>query len=455
MRTSTGSYRDITRTGTGTTGTGSTTRSPRDAKRRRRDRRREGLGRIWLGIKTAVSQGLVRMREVVTPAGWLVIGTAVVGLLLGFIFDWIEFLIAGLAATVLLVLAVPFLLGAKGYEVNLVVQKDRVVVGEPLPTQVFVKNVRKSPVLSGNIDLPIGDGIVEVPVPALLGGAVAQKQVDVSTVKRGIVDVGPPSVTKGDPLGLIRNERTWEDKKRVFIHPLTVTLPSTATGFVRDLEGNPTVRLVNDDLAFHAIREYMPGDAQRQVHWKSTAKTGRLMVRQFEETKRSEMLIVLDTRIDSYEDDEEFELAVSAAASLGLRGIRDGRDLQVVTGTELTPFSPLDARGINRLKTITPRALLDDMAGVRSAIRVASIENVVGEATERGDSVSIAVIVLGSQVDISEVRTAALSLPLGIPVIVVIADSFRKPGVRRLASIPVLSIGILEDLRHLMIRGVQ
>jgi Uncharacterized conserved protein (some members contain a von Willebrand factor type A (vWA) domain) len=395
------------------------------------------------------------MREVVTPAGWLVIGTAVVGLLLGFIFDWIEFLIAGLAATVLLVLAVPFLLGAKGYEVNLVVQKDRVVVGEPLPTQVFVKNVRKSPVLSGNIDLPIGDGIVEVPVPALLGGAVAQKQVDVSTVKRGIVDVGPPSVTKGDPLGLIRNERTWEDKKRVFIHPLTVTLPSTATGFVRDLEGNPTVRLVNDDLAFHAIREYMPGDAQRQVHWKSTAKTGRLMVRQFEETKRSEMLIVLDTRIDSYEDDEEFELAVSAAASLGLRGIRDGRDLQVVTGTELTPFSPLDARGINRLKTITPRALLDDMAGVRSAIRVASIENVVGEATERGDSVSIAVIVLGSQVDISEVRTAALSLPLGIPVIVVIADSFRKPGVRRLASIPVLSIGILEDLRHLMIRGVQ
>ena len=46
-------------------------------------------------------------------------------------------------------------------------------------------------------------------------------------------------------------------------------------------------------MSFHAIREYAPGDSRRQIHWKSTAKTGQLMVRQYEESRRSRMAVVL------------------------------------------------------------------------------------------------------------------------------------------------------------------
>lgn len=453
MRTSTGSVRDLTGTGTETV-TG-TTRLPAERKRRRRAGRRAGFGRAWLRVKRQIRNVWRRVHEVITAAGWLVIGTVAVGIVLGLVFGWAEFLVAGVAATLLILLAIPFLMGGKGYLVSLVVERDRVTVGDPLPATVRVKNTRRAPTLPGSIDLPVGEGLVEVPIPGLSGGASTDQQVNISTVKRGIVDVGPPRVTKGDPLGLLRFERTWEDKRTVFIHPRTVQLPSTSTGFVRDLEGNPTARLVNDDLAFHAIREYAPGDAQRQIHWKSTAKTGQLMVRQYEETRRSEMLVALDVREESYVDEAEFELAVSAAASLGLRGIRDGRSLQVVTGAEIPPFAPTDSRGIERLRTVTATALLDDMSGVKWFERVSAIADVITQATERDDAVSIGLLVVGSKVGAREIRMAAMAMPMGVPVLAVVADSFGKPGLTQLADLTVLRIGIPEDLRHLMLRGVR
>ncbi|MFA9277586.1 MAG: DUF58 domain-containing protein, partial [Rhodoluna sp.] len=110
-----------------------------------------------------------------------------------------------------------------------------------------------------------------------------------------------------------------------------------STGFVRDLEGNPTRDLTDSDLSFHALREYVPGDDRRNIHWKSTAKTGQFMVRQFEQTRRSHLMIALDTEPEVFATDEEFELAVSAAASLGVRAIRDTRDLSVLVSADARP----------------------------------------------------------------------------------------------------------------------
>ena len=113
---------------------------------------------------------------------------------------------------------------------------------------------------------------------------------------------------------------------QLYVHPRTTALPSTSAGLIRDLEGNPTRRLVDSDYPFHAIREYAAGDSRRQIHWKSTAKTGRLMVRQYEESRRSRMAVVLSVAEAEYADAEEFELAVRSAASLGLRAVHDARE---------------------------------------------------------------------------------------------------------------------------------
>ena len=54
------------------------------------------------------------------------------------------------------------------------------------------------------------------------------------------------------------------------------------------------------DLAFHALREYQPGDDRRYIHWRSSAKAGRLLVRQFLDTRRSHLSIVVDADPDLY-----------------------------------------------------------------------------------------------------------------------------------------------------------
>ena len=101
---------------------------------------------------------------------------------------------------------------------------------------------------------------------------------------------------------------------------------------LRDLEGQATRVVSNSDLSFHALRDYQPGDDRRHIHWKTTAKTGTLMVRQFEDTRRTHTAVALATEPDDYATEEEFELAVAAAASIGVQALRDERGLTFLAG---------------------------------------------------------------------------------------------------------------------------
>src|SRR5699024_4721769 len=119
-------------------------------------------------------------------------------------------------------------------------------------------------------------------------------------------------------------------------------------GFLHDLEGQETRDVTNADLSFHALREYGPGDDRRYVHWRSSAKTGTLMVRQFEETRRSHMVVAMSANERDYGDPEEFELAISALGSLGLEAIRGSKDLTAMA-----------TDGV--IGSATSRRLLDDL----------------------------------------------------------------------------------------------
>ena len=82
---------------------------------------------------------------------------------------------------------------------------------------------------------------------------------------------------------------------------------------MRDLEGRTVPKVSDNDVSFHALRGYVAGDDRRHIHWKSSAKTGTLMVRQFEETRRSHLLTMVSSRLEDYASDEQFELAISVA----------------------------------------------------------------------------------------------------------------------------------------------
>lgn len=103
---------------------------------------------------------------------------------------------------------------------------------------------------------------------------------------------GPAVSVRGDPLGFVRITVGMTDRVELFVHPVTVPLEPLGTGPPRDLEGCTTNDVSMSYLAFYALREYVPGDDRRHIHWRSTAKLatstqdGRFLVRQYLDSRR-------------------------------------------------------------------------------------------------------------------------------------------------------------------------
>ena len=214
--------------------------------------------------------------------------------------------------------------------------------------------------------------------------------------------VGPATTVRSDPIGLLRREHAFDDVHELYVHPRTTSIPSTSAGLIRDLEGNPTRRLVDADMSFHAIREYAAGDSRRHIHWKSTAKTGQLMVRQYEESRRSRMAVVLSVAQAEFGDADEFELAVSSAASLGLRAVHDARELDIVIGSEIPRVVRGRLRAIRHIPAASRRTMLDGFSAIDMLENTMPIGDVCRLAAEANERLSIAFIVVGSRVPLGQ-----------------------------------------------------
>jgi uncharacterized protein (DUF58 family) len=390
----------------------------------------------------------------VRPAGVLVVAAASAGLVLGVVFGWVEWMVAGAIGLLLIVMAVPFLFGARSYDVDLTLAHERVVAGQGVVGEIVVRNHGRRIALPGRIDIPVGDGLVEFGIPLLRPRHVIAQPLDIPDLRRGIVTVGPATTVRSDPIGLLRREHAFDDVHELYVHPRTTSVPSTSAGLIRDLEGSPTRRLVDADISFHAIREYAPGDARRQIHWKSTAKTGRLMVRQYEESRRSRMAVVLAIAEAEYGDAEEFELAASCAASLGLRALHDSRDVDIVVGSEVPRVVRGRLRALQHLPAASPRTMLDAFSAIDLLENTMPIEDVCRLTAEANERLSIAIVVTGSQVSLTRLRKAALGFSADTSVVAVICDERAHPRMQSLSGLSILTVGTLEDLSGLLLRGV-
>jgi hypothetical protein len=153
---------------------------------------------------------------------------------------------------------------------------------------------------------------------------------------RGRYEVGPLMVRLTDPFGLCELSRSFTTVIHMTVVPQVVGLPNVRLAGEYAGSGDSRARSVavhgEDDIA---TREYRDGDDLRRVHWRSTARTGELMVRREEQPWESKATIVLDTRRQGHRGEgptSSFEWAVSAAASVGVHLRRNGYKLRMVTG---------------------------------------------------------------------------------------------------------------------------
>ncbi|HEX4442171.1 MAG TPA: DUF58 domain-containing protein [Galbitalea sp.] len=413
---------------------------------------------VWIvRISSTARNRIVRIARrigaVVTALGWAIGIAMPFAFVFGYLFNWIELVTFAWATVLLILIAGIYLIGRNPLTIELRVAHSRVVVGEPASGEVLVTNPRPRRVLGASIEVPVGEGLAAVTMPSLRREGQFVHEFPIPTARRGIVRVGPVRTIRADPIGLVRRELVWTQSTELFVHPRTIAIPSTSTGFVHDLEGSATRDLTNSDVSFHALREYQPGDERRYIHWKSTAKTGTYMVRQFEETRRSHIVIAQSLARSDYATDEEFEMGVSVTGSLGVRAIRDARDISVVVSETTPDFAKRKVLEVRPLATITRTRLLDDLSVVESAETALKITDVARVAAEQVAGISVAFLVCGSGATASELRSASTKFPVGVEVVAIVCDPDSIPGLRRVAGLSVLTIGYLEDLQRSLARS--
>lgn len=230
-------------------------------------------------------------------------------------------------------------------------------------------------------------------------------------LERGVFRLGPLSLASGDPLGLFRVERHLPATSNILVFPATVPLP----GFeppVGILPGGDAVRrraqYITTNVA--GIREYAPGDSFNRIHWPSTARLRKVMVKEFELDPLADLWVILDmeavVQVGSVDvqratvdeslwgDRYEFELAatteeygVTVAASLCRHFIELNRTVGLITyggaGRRLIQAD----RGERQLNKV-----LEQLAIVRAAGRVSLQQLLAAEERLFGRNTTVVVI---------------------------------------------------------------
>ena len=270
-----------------------------------------------------------RLRLPLTAAGWTVLVLGIVSYIGGWRLGWTELMVVAAGCLLVLAVGVPFVVGRLALEVERTLEPDRVTVGDRAVAVMRVTNPRRTPIASRTIEEQVSGRPVRLDIPPLGAGRSTDAVYTLPTARRGVVQVGPALIVKSDLLHLMRREIEQTGIQTLWVHPRVAALAPLPVGFAKDLEGPTSDASPAGDVAFHALREYELGDDHRHIHWMSTARTGTLMVRHYVDNRRPSITAVVDTDLASYVSDDEFDLALEIAASLGVSSMLHGQPVAV------------------------------------------------------------------------------------------------------------------------------
>ncbi len=153
--------------------------------------------------------------------------------------------------------------------------------------------------------------------------------------RRGMYTIGPIKLTLSDPLGLFEPRRTIGQTMDFAVYPEILPLervPIEGRSNVFSF-GRENSLLAGRSLDFFGVREYTPGDPIRHIHWPSTARIGRLVVREFERTVTDQVTLLLDLQRDSIAGLGEHstpEYVIKMAAALTHYSVQRGHEVQLL-----------------------------------------------------------------------------------------------------------------------------
>jgi uncharacterized protein (DUF58 family) len=217
----------------------------------------------------------------------------------------------------------------------------RVVPGTRLNVQLDVENRSTAPssFLMLEDQLPPALGRPARLVVASVPGRRAQRvSYSILPQSRGRYRIGPLTIDVSNPFGLRRRRLVVEDRDELLVTPEVEDLTAPPDAATSPNAGTARARqLLRTGEEYFTMRMYQEGDDLRRIHWPSVARTGELMIRQNETSKRANGLVFLDNREAALGPSHgaAFERAVSCAASIGALLAHNGFGLRFGTAESL------------------------------------------------------------------------------------------------------------------------
>jgi uncharacterized protein (DUF58 family) len=162
-----------------------------------------------------------------------------------------------------------------------------------------------------------------LPVPAKLPPLRAMKETEIQMrlvpLRRGHLHLEGFLFSVTDPFGFCRRFFRLPAPQKILILPRRYTLPQFSLGGATQYQpgGVSLGTSIGDSQEFMSVREYRRGDPLRHIHWKSTSKTGKLIVKEFQNEFFVRHALILDTFLENT-NNQLFEEAVSIASSFAL-----------------------------------------------------------------------------------------------------------------------------------------
>ncbi len=298
-------------------------------------------------------------------------------------------------------------------------------VGEIAEADLRISN--RSPLPKALLEVRDMDGL-----PGQLSGTIInlqpyqdiRHQVQKPLSKRGVYQLGPARAVGSDPFGLFRLERSFPGVAEVTVYPSSVELPHfrlfESDGFHlgahHQLSHNVTP-------AMASVREYSYGDSLRHIHWPSTARTTRFMVKEFESELRNEVWLVLDMHQDVQvgpEIDNTEETSVSIAVSIMNKFFEMGIPVGLVAqGDQYHLLTPQDSPAAHE-------ELMSTLAVIRAEGKT-PLADLLGQAHSLLTSISNLVIITPST-DVSWAHSLGALLGRGAQIGVVLVDAHSFGG---------------------------
>ena len=297
-----------------------------------------------------------------------------------------------------LVAALPLLaallIGRSRYRLALIrtVNPQLVTAGSPARVTLSLSNEGRKP--SGLL-------MLEDQVPYVLGtrhrfvlegitnGWHRQVTYQVRSDVRGRFEIGPMTVRVSDPFGLVELGRSFRTTVPLTVTPRTTPLPLIPLGGAWTGSGDNRPRAFATGSAEDVtVREYRRGDDLRRVHWRSSARTGELMVRREEQPWQSRATLFLDNRAGAHRGRgvaSSLEAAVSAAASIAVHLSHRGFTVRLVTAAGEDPASAWHFRDAE----LNTGPLLEALAVVEGVPRPRLETNWLADPTHGGLLVAV------------------------------------------------------------------